>query len=1719
VGFALRGPWQELEAALVAPGLGVRASLLGGQVDELRLEGAGRTFGPVRWTPGDEPLAWNAVSGWRGSLDVTSSVTREGLTQASASLVGVQDAVQATGLLTGNLANAEGGLRADVRLVGTPWSPSWDGTAEANLRVDARNAEAEAFTLTLPITLQGEGLLPAISGEGRSAGALDVVVALERVNDALLATATGPGVDATLTASLAGWQADAEIGDVPLGAWVPELGSPNLTGRASLQGGDGLGVRGTIDGVTLTSERVTFRGGGTVADGVRLDGDTSVDLARATGGTVRGTLAGPVSLMLSTSGGAMIDALWQTSDVGIGGTAIQATTTLEGALTRPSFTLDASLEGDVAGDVSLKRDLEREIWRLNAVAAGRAAGSEVAIDLAASMEGGVSVASGSLRVDETTWTPDATATTFRLSSEQADGVARLSLEALDRAVPTLSAHLPLRILDARGEGWLDASLQAPGEAQGATWLTGTLRDPGVGGVRLPTLTLTGSGSELALGTLVDGTLDARLDLSQGAWRARAFDLPVTAFAFEPLAWTVNAEGTGFEGSLQGSVRNAQSDVTFDARWEGAVLRASAEGTLLDGELNTAVARRDGQWSGDLRLTGTSTPFGIAALAASVEGTSPWPDLTVVGNIEGIVPVDVQVAVEGGVRPGSVSLRAASRATAEHAVVQGEVWPAIDLTILGEEGQATLRAAHWSGPEPWLLDGAARFRPPGLQVDVTPGPMGAPRVRAALASDDATSLQATLPAQPPIEAIRQVQRDGLTLETAGSLTGEAWIDPRGAVEVRNLTWTTSLGTTGLNGVAAPSNVALEGSITPDAADDATLAARLLRNASGVAGATFQVSGDVERIDVALSPADGAQGSLTGSARWTRDGTVTIDAAATGTELRAQAVPGEGIGGRWTFDRLTVDLPGGLEATLDGLVAANESLVDVDLLARGPGRATLSGSGSLAPFLPSPYRGAEGEVDGEASLRLAGFDVQGIPFVARAVPHLEGTVSALAEVRGTRLIAQVEAPNLVIAGRQMPLRLDGAGDVAAVDGGVTFGGSWAGSVVQGSLDLDAATVLLAMERFPVSAPLEAFTGPLESEAEATGVLRADYAWRDATRRGVRFATEAVTLRAGETSLSGTINAVADSGRVQLDAALSGAGAWRADASIDEAGVDVAITVSDGDASPILGLVPAWRGLDLGARGDVTLTASGTLERPFVALREADVDLSIAGASYRVRDAEATLDDGSLRIDAHLAGTRPVGGDLAIAGSAEVRLMPWRFEEALLTLEGTIQLPLVGAVEQARGRIDVDPSGAPRLQLDGVMGSPVRFDGTLWPLDVTATGDDVTLTAPAVFVASATGDVDLRLRFDEAFVLSGAFAAREGRLTTDRGVTPDVTQEGVVRSSRGQEQFRFEAIALTAERMTLDTSFAEGAVTVDLNLAGNALTPTLAGSVDVTRGSLTVSGREFQMQRGALTFEPTRGFYPRIRIEAVTTFEKRDVLAGAGVEASIPQPAGATFDVQLDVDAEATPTPGGTSGFVLDLDPVLSSDAVLSVPASDTRGAIERPLTDAELTSLVTLRRLDVGSDVLGGNLAASVATGALDSAIEGVLFGELQDAFATALGVDVLEIRTTPLSTVLRGEEEGFGVSLRLGGYVSDGLFASYEVGRYADSADVQALSNTFALRYQLGPVGFDLSTRLDIAEGGATPASRADATIRYDVTPAFGVEAGARVGSTESEARFGVTLRW
>ncbi|NBC95294.1 MAG: hypothetical protein GVY27_02945, partial [Deinococcus-Thermus bacterium] len=270
----------------------------------------------------------------------------------------------------------------------------------------------------------------------------------------------------------------------------------------------------------------------------------------------------------------------------------------------------------------------------------------------------------------------------------------------------------------------------------------------------------------------------------------------------------------------------------------------------------------------------------------------------------------------------------------------------------------------------------------------------------------------------------------------------------------------------------------------------------------------------------------------------------------------------------------------------------------------------------------------------------------------------------------------------------------------------------------------------------------------------------------------------------------------------------------------------------------------------------------------------------------------------------------------------------------------------------------------------------------------------------------------------------------------------------------------------------------------------------------------------------FEPSRGVFPSLDVVAVATFRKTDVLSGTVTGVSFEQPPGPAFDVRLSFDAEVIPTPDEPRPFRLALDPVLTSAAVVSVPAGQGRSGGTRPLTEAELLSLVALGRLDLSGELATGDVAGGVARSAIDSAVDLLVLSELQDALSQALGVDLVQIRTSRISGVLEGGDDPFGVSLRLGGYVDEGLFASYEVGRFAEAGGENGLRNTLAFTYELGPVAFDLATRVDVASAGQpTPEPELTAGLRYQLTPFLAIETGASLSTPESAARFGVTLRW
>ncbi len=324
-------------------------------------------------------------------------------------------------------------------------------------------------------------------------------------------------------------------------------------------------------------------------------------------------------------------------------------------------------------------------------------------------------------------------------------------------------------------------------------------------------------------------------------------------------------------------------------------------------------------------------------------------------------------------------------------------------------------------------------------------------------------------------------------------------------------------------------------------------------------------------------------------------------------------------------------------------------------------------------------------------------------------------------------------------------------------------------------------------------------------------------------------------------------------------------------------------------------------------------------------------------------------------------------------------------------------------------------------------------------------------------------------------------------------------------------------------MSTSFASLEAALDLTLSGTGAEPRLSGEARSLRGNLRFAGREFTVDSAVATFSANRGVLPDLSVAAHAEFEKGRVLTGSQ-NVSFAAPDGRTFRVDLSFSGPVELDDAGRVRF--DVRPVLSSDALVEVGAgAEGQGAAGtgvRPLTEGELLSLITLGRLELGSDIIGaGGLGGAVAQGAIDTAVDVLLLGELQNALREALGLDVVEIRTSAVSSLLEGGVEPFGVSVRLGGYLNPELFASYRIGTADPDEAGFAVTNEVALQYALGPLDLEVSGRLDFPMAGviASPRSEIGLGLSYDFSSWLAVDLSSSLSTQRSALSFGVTLRW
>ena len=835
----------------------------------------------------------------------------------------------------------------------------------------------------------------------------------------------------------------------------------------------------------------------------------------------------------------------------------------------------------------------------------------------------------------------------------------------------------------------------------------------------------------------------------------------------------------------------------------------------------------------------------------------------------------------------------------------------------------------------------------------------------------------------------------------------------------------------------------------------------------------------------------------------------------------------------------------------------------------------GAAPADPGGPAAAGAARGDADVE--LRLRAVDLAGLPAVAAVAPHVSGALSGVVRLQGDFVFGQLVAPELAVGDTRLPVTVQLSGPTSRVDAAVTLGSSLV-SLTLSDLTLSGSARL---ERFPLDLLAEAVVGPSDVTAFVTGVARVDLPLASPGDGYVALASEELTLERAGVVTRGDVTLVFDDGALAVERAeFTGRGDWRAGGVLAADRLDFELVADQADFGPLLGLFPTLALYGVGAEGSFTFTASGSLAEPRVAFRTDALDFEVAGTRYRLADTDVRLEGAALSARATLSALEPVRGDLRLEGDATLVLEPVSLRAADLRFEGALVVPGIGRIDQVTGSVTQDPLYRPYLALFGSLGAPVAVQGTLVPLDLRGGGTGLRIAYPGLLIADSTLAADLRLVAEEGGVaLSGLLAAEE--VVIDPGVAAqaeaaagvgaegpgdagaDAGAEGPAGGAGDSEAgaagdseagaaepladsvvpeqvapspvslpveaapgalagLRFDGVRITApQRVVMATSFASLEAALDLTLTGTGADPRLTGEARALRGNLRFSGREFTVDEAVATFSENRGVLPELAVRAHTEFEKARVLTGA-TDVDFVAPEGRTFRVDLAFSGPVERDERG--GIRFDVRPTLTSEALIEVggdPAAAAGNGV-RPLTEAELLSLVTLGRLELGSDLIGaGGLGGAVAQGAIDTAVDVLLLGELQNALREALGLDVLEIRTSALSQILEGGTEPFGVSVRLGGYLNPDLFASYRIGTADPDDPGFAVTNEVALRYALGPLDLEVSGRLDFPQAGvlAAPRSELGLGIAYDVGRSLGLDLSSSLSTERSVISFGVTLRW
>lgn len=194
--------------------------------------------------------------------------------------------------------------------------------------------------------------------------------------------------------------------------------------------------------------------------------------------------------------------------------------------------------------------------------------------------------------------------------------------------------------------------------------------------------------------------------------------------------------------------------------------------------------------------------------------------------------------------------------------------------------------------------------------------------------------------------------------------------------------------------------------------------------------------------------------------------------------------------------------------------------------------------------------------------------------------------------------------------------------------------------------------------------------------------------------------------------------------------------------------------------------------------------------------------------------------------------------------------------------------------------------------------------YPMDVSVKLNQARLARSNTLSASATGDLRLTKRAGETALLSGQLRLPETRYQIVREGSAEVPQLTGVRFKppvgpkriTGNEQARQSASAFSLIRLDLKVVAPEKLYVsgmgleaewrANFDISGTSAAPSVAGEVELIRGTLGFAGRSFELTEGRLAFTGGNPYDPSVRLVATEDVEDVTVNVSVGGRATDPE-----------------------------------------------------------------------------------------------------------------------------------------------------------------------------------------------------------------------------------------